>query len=763
MVLKSSTYFTPISQSSSRHTTDSATNIASEFEQSVHSKGVLVSHLQEKVRAAEIDKDETTRKSNAKINALKEEISLLKQHVQGKTKGGRESSAPNTMITPKVFKEGRKAAENQQELWGINSKKQKSTSSMPRRNWSTLDELKELVVEYTSESSELQEIVDESKDAIYELKKALQGNEGLFVVDSANMEELKRVASLSNGELDDFVHVDKKGSLTQLNDPKEGTTEKTSQTLSRLSLTDIDVETVLSKLRIAINQLESRLEKVINDKERVETTIQSMEKDSSCSLSSISKSFDDIVNIKNAKDSGLVATRSAVIDIARERDAVITDGTIDEIAHEENIHAREEQAFQHGPRCKLLWQQLCDAMVLISKYERETKHPKQKSTCEKRIEDKNEKEQKGSIEDICTQTEDKFCKEELEEKENAIRSLESQLIEEKRSFQLLQEEVENYRVNLDESKERNYKLTEKLEETRSLLSKHHKSSDKKLDLILSLLQEGLMGQVRNIIENDFRRKSSPTELRILTHSNSKQSSRNASFYSPEDTNQGEIPTKKSYQRRHKKSSYSYKGGSHGHQTLDELELVKGRMTWIQDHVKGLIGCIEEAKKEKYKVQEECKQLLQRVEEKDAEMKKAEAHLESERHRMNDNDTEYRAELNALKTEQLEVFQEFREICETVKRKDVELLNKSKQIKLLTAEWKEKETNLLTQIDNLEKENKTLWAENSELRVEVERSKNITEEFTRKMKNSEDNLNQLYQKLSQVDNIFYECKQKGLYK
>ena len=759
MVLKSSNYCTTISRSSSRHTNESNTNLTGDFGQTVNLKDDIVSQLKEQVRVAEIEKEETVRTSDAKIKALEEEIVLLKQHIQGIPRAGKVGCAPNTVITPKAFTEREQAVSNQSELCKSSSKREPSTQ-LPKRNWNTLEELRDLVMEYTSESSELQEIVDESKEAMHELKKALQGNEGLFLVDSENMEELKRVASLSNGEMDDFVHIDEKESNTQINDHKDGLTAKQSYTLSRLSLTDIDVEAVLSKLRIAISQLESRLEKVISDKERVETTIQTLEKDSSSSLSSISKSFEDIASMKCVKDNDMAGNRSAVIEIARERDAIITDGTIDDVAHEENRRPKEEKAFQHGQRCKLLWQQLCDTMASLSKYEREiAKHAKQRGICEKRT---DEKEKRGSIEDICTQTENQFCNE-LEEKENKIKHLESQLMEEKRSFQLVQQEIESYRANLNQSKENNVKLTEKLEETRILMSKYHKSNDKKLDVILNALQEGLIGQVRNIIENDYLRKSSPSDFRLLSQSNSRQSSRNASFYSPEDGNNTEISTKKSHQRRRRKDSYPCRTGSQEHQALDDIELVKGKMIWIQDHVRGLLGVIEEGRREKHRVQEECKQLVQRMEEKDMEMKKAEASLELERHRMNDNDNEYRAELDALKTEQLEVFQEFREICETVKRKDVELLNKSKHIKLLTAEWKEKEVTLATQIDNLEKENKTLWTENSELRIEVERSRNVTDEFTRKMKNSEDNLNQLYQKLSQVDNIFYECKQKGLYK
>ena len=109
-----------------------------------------------------------------------------------------------------------------------------------------------------------------------------------------------------------------------------------------------------------------------------------------------------------------------------------------------------------------------------------------------------------------------------------------------------------------------------------------------------------------------------------------------------------------------------------------------------------------------------------------------------------------------------VYKQFREICDTVKRKDVELLNKTKQIKLLTAEWKEKEQQLGMQMENLKNENRMLWAENGELRVELERSRSTGDDFVRKMKNAELELGNLYQKLAGVDGMFYECRQKGLY-
>ncbi len=125
--------------------------------------------------------------------------------------------------------------------------------------------------------------------------------------------------------------------------------------------------------------------------------------------------------------------------------------------------------------------------------------------------------------------------------------------------------------------------------------------------------------------------------------------------------------------------------------------------------------------------------------------------------------EFQSEMDALRVQLLEVYKEFEENCDNVKRKDIELLNKTKQIKLLTAEWKEAEQKLNNQLESLRNENQTLWAENGELRVELERSKSSVDDFVRKMRNAEEQLSYLYQKLSNLDRIFYDCKQKSLYR
>lgn len=739
-------------------------NTPQQFEVALHSKEDKIAQLNEKVQSIKQDREDQGKKHEAKVKALEDEITLLRQHIEGIS----SVSKPVQKTRSAKGLQTTIAHDSQREVSTTTDSgpAPQNTASASSSRFDSIDELKILVTEFEKESSELQEIIDESKDAIIELKKALQGNDGLFLVDSANVQEIKKLASLS---LSDTDEMDNKASLKKsfIDVPSE----KQSYVLSRLSLTDVDVDGVLSKLRIAVSQLESRLQKVQNEKELARTKLEEIKKNPRPHLASSSAGelrSGPASSKSSFADIAMTVSRSAVMDIARARDATIIDGTIDDIAHEENIRPREDKNFQHGPRCKLLWQQLCDARASLSGYEREV--IRQKGLYEKHLAECQEAEQQAASDDKCKRNEEKIDKKELQKQEQYIADLQSELREERDNSQRLQEEVDKCRYELEESQDSNTKLGEKLEETRSLLYKHHKSNEKKLDNITSFVQEGLIEQLKGLLESSSRRveyaRSSPSELKPLGHSgsSSKPGSNNTSFYSPDANMQAEISAKKSRSRRGKAmESQMYRTASHGYHTIDELENLKGRLNNVQEHVKSLVASVDQAQREKGKLQEECVRLMHRLEQREEEMKKVHSNLVLEQRKTKDNETDYKAEMEALQAEQLEVFKEFREICETVKRKDVELLNKTKQLKLLTAEWKEKEYGLNAQIEELQRENKMVWTENNELRVEVERSKNITEGIARKMASSEEQLGELYQRLTNVDSMFFECRQKAMYK
>ncbi len=287
----------------------------------------------------------------------------------------------------------------------------------------------------------------------------------------------------------------------------EQPSEKQSYVLSRVSLNDIDVTAVLSKLRIAVSQLESRLDKVQTEKQQMEAKIDSIKhSDGKLTGNTLeSKSSRKLNNGKVAKKQAMAeeenalelkSSRSAVIEIARKRDATIIDGTIDDIAHEENKKYRDENIFKHSNRCKVLWQQLCDANASLSRYQHEINNQrylynKHLAECQDKV------EQAASVEKSIAEV-GSLAKEQFQKQEFVIANLEEKILNEQKSSEMLQMRVEDSKYELEEAQRRNAELCEKLEENKSLLYKHHKSNEKKLDAIMNYLKDDIIGQFKQV-------------------------------------------------------------------------------------------------------------------------------------------------------------------------------------------------------------------------------------------------------------------------
>ena len=120
-------------------------------------------------------------------------------------------------------------------------------------------------------------------------------------------------------------------------------------------------------------------------------------------------------------------------------------------------------------------------------------------------------------------------------------------------------------------------------------------------------------------------------------------------------------------------------------------------------------------------------------------------------------------MEALKVEQLEIYKEFRDMCDSLKKKDIELLNKTKQTKLLTAEWRQKEDAANDKILLLEKEicERRTAEENTvtELRSATKESQLLLS----RLHHAEEQLRTIYDNVSRVEDLLFKAKGDGLYK
>eukprot|EP00794_Sanderia_malayensis_P006082 gene6082-6785_t len=800
---------TPVKKFSARRLNVSLdVNTPDSRQHNIQNENEMIEKLSRDLSLSKDERNKDKRKYEMNLSVTQNEVMLMKQQIKEKDvmiksmadKLARQNvDSPSKKVNQLKTLDGSMQKDSGVEMRGVSAGGIKAAGSA--------EELKDLVNEFERESSELQEIIDESKDAIFELTKALQGNEEVFIVDSKNGNNNSNNNNVRVNMVENELLCNAPATIMMNDDEVEKgrpdlASSGRSYILSRLSLADVNFGSVIGKLRIAVSQLESRLDRCQLEKKMMQDKIHQIREDNHGGMDEKRRYHKKMMKKKVVTGGGVEpydeeeaacvesrSSRSAVMEMARKRDATIIDGTIDDLAHEENIQQqqqqRDENIFKHGKRCRLLWQQLCEARASLSGYEREVNKQKMiynkhmaecqsecqaneyQSECERVGEKKKTEELQRNMEEIGLLAKEQYAKQEY-----VVADLEKRLVKEKKSCEMWQMQVDKSMTQLEEEQRKNIELNEKLEECQTILhDKHSRSNEKKLDAIMEYMKNELGGQLRWIKEEDGRRRRSSAKSSPMDkHHGRSNSSRNTSFQSQAEANiEAEIAAKKSSRGLHRGGGgkrmleeQAYRNTVHGYKTIDELEVMKNNMSGVQDQVKVLLGTIDQLQREKSKLQEERARLVDRIYAKEEDVRRAESRVEAEKRKVKENDVEYRAEMDALRVEQLEVYNQFHEVCSTVKRKDIELLNKTKQIKLLTAEWKEAEMKLENQLESLKNENKTLWAENGELRSELEKTKSQVEDFVRKMSNAEEHLSELYQKLSNLDNMFYECKQKALY-
>ena len=515
---------------------------------------------------------------------------------------------------------------------------------------------------------------------------------------------------------------------------------------------------------------------------------------------------------------------SAVIQIARIKDATIKDGTIDDIAHNDLQRHDHDREFNHSVKCKLLWQQLCDTKGTISSYEREILRLKNEIKSLRTTQDQTFMEYEGKLKQAeSTQNAlnemEKVVKEEYKKQEGIIVGLEKELLEEK-------QKVSNVGSELDETKSELSAVKSVNKDLQIYQQKLNSDFQSKLDMVISYVEncpdhnKALSRDIMNFLQTDLLNKIEEIKMQerddveyfqqlqsittsIQSVSNQMQSVSNqmhtVSNQTQSVSNQiqsvsSQTSVQCDHQPRRKRgkgtnsairikeissmSSFdigktsadicknieeqAYLTATQGYTTIDEIEGLKFKFTGIQDNIKMLVNSVNQVEREKGKLQEECKKLLENLEAKDGELSRTIQQLDIEKHKVDENDSIYRSEMEALKSEQIEIYKEFRDLCDNVKRKDIELLNKKKEMKQLHAEWKEKEEHFKSKLQSIEEENKEVWKENSSLRSELEKKKSEIVSHIRRMENSDEQLKYLYKNLTSIDNMFHNCKQRGLY-
>lgn len=219
-------------------------------------------------------------------------------------------------------------------------------------------------------------------------------------------------------------------------------------------------------------------------------------------------------------------------------------------------------------------------------------------------------------------------------------------------------------------------------------------------------------------------------------------------------------------RKNGTSYYDEKRSNFYHVSTDsvsELETIKERLGGIQHSISESINEKRRAELERHKLQDELVKLVETLKRKDQELGRVTQLYEVEKQKLNDNDSCFRNEMEELKREQLEIYEEFRNMCETLKRKDIELANRNKQIRLITAERREKEDELNDKIGVLQSEKVQLEGEKNEISKQYHDKYNECQTLLKRFVHAEEQLRSIFNNFSRVEGILLKAKSEGLYK
>lgn len=198
-------------------------------------------------------------------------------------------------------------------------------------------------------------------------------------------------------------------------------------------------------------------------------------------------------------------------------------------------------------------------------------------------------------------------------------------------------------------------------------------------------------------------------------------------------------------------------------SIAELETIKERLGNVQHSISESNNEKRKIENERDRIQSELVKMVDTLKRKEEEIGRVTRLYDEEKQKLDENDACYRTEMEELQREQLEIYEEFRQMCETLKRKDIELSNKSKQIKLLTAESREKEDELRHKISSLESDNTQLHGEKEEITKQYNEKRCECEALLKKFIHSSEQIETIFSNLSRVEKACVKAKSHGLYK
>lgn len=211
------------------------------------------------------------------------------------------------------------------------------------------------------------------------------------------------------------------------------------------------------------------------------------------------------------------------------------------------------------------------------------------------------------------------------------------------------------------------------------------------------------------------------------------------------------------ERRQKFGSDSVKDATDGKYAIGELDLVKRKLSDVQTSIKHLIGSLAQIEREKNSVESEMDLLNGELRRRESQYEAINEDLKRATKTASEHEISFRNRLDALSSEKDQINSELRRVVGILKEKELELVEKSQQLKHLQTAYKDEERAMKNKLDSLEQENNGLWLDYKEADKRAEIKEKEFKELWERLKKSQGYIHSVFSSLTNMDDELQKAR------
>lgn len=215
-------------------------------------------------------------------------------------------------------------------------------------------------------------------------------------------------------------------------------------------------------------------------------------------------------------------------------------------------------------------------------------------------------------------------------------------------------------------------------------------------------------------------------------------------------------------RRQQTSAENFKDAIDGKFAIGELDIVKRKLSDVQKSIKHLLGSLAETEKEKKTVESKIDLL-------NGELGRKESHYEARCEDLrravktaSEQEVSLRGRIDGLTSEKDELNSELRRVVGVLKKKELELVEKSQELRHLQTAHKEEQRAMKNKMASLEQENDGFWLDFKEADKRAEIKEKEFKELVDRLKASQGYLHSMFNSLSNMDDELQKARDIEVY-